>query len=103
MRQCCSSAYREIVVKHLKEHMKIEVRLSLIKQQYLELISICDPSLVSEIRPIESQRSIYKELLKNIKNHIDAIETEFKKSVLENATVQRDIPRDALEFYKEKV
>ncbi len=90
-------------VKLIKEHMNIEARLSLVQQKYTELFSICDPSLVSDIRPIKSQKSRYKELLKNIKNHIDVIESEFKKGVLEDASVQRDIPRDTLEFYKEKV
>lgn len=83
--------------------MKITARFPLVKQQYEELCSICDPSVVSEIRPLESQRIRYRELLRNIKNHIDAIETEFKKGVLENASVQQDIPRDVLEFYKDRV
>ena len=83
--------------------MKIAARFPLIKQQYTELCSICDPSFVSEIRPIESQKVRYRELLKNIKNHIDSIESDFRKGILENASVQRDIPRDVLEFYKDKV
>jgi len=83
--------------------MKITARFSLVKQQYSELCSICDPSLASEIRPIESQKAKYMELLKNVKKHIDIIETEFKKDVLGNAFVQRDIPRDVLEFYKDSV
>lgn len=83
--------------------MKITARFPLVKQQYAELYSICDPSLVSKIRPIESQRIRYRDLLRNIKNHIDAIETELKKGVLENASVQQDFPRDVLEFYKDRV
>ena len=83
--------------------MKIEVRLSLIKQQYTELLSICSPAHVSDLKPIESQRNHYNELLKNLINHIDVTESEFKKGILEDALVQKDIPRDNLLFYKETI
>jgi len=83
--------------------MKIAARFPLIKQHHIELCSICDPLLVSEIRPKASQKDRYIELLKHIKNHIDAIETEFRKGILDEATIQRDVPRDLLEYYKDKI
>lgn len=83
--------------------MKISARFPLIKQHHIELCAICDPSLVSEIRPKERQKDRYIELLKHIKNHIDAIETDFKNGVLNEATIQRDIPRDLLDYYKDKI
>jgi hypothetical protein len=83
--------------------MKIAARFPLIKQHHAELLAICDPLLVSDIRPKESQKGRYVELLKHIKNHIDAIETDFRKGILNEATIQRDIPRDLLEYYKDKI
>ena len=83
--------------------MKIEARFPLIKQHYLELCSICDPSLVSEIRPKENKKKKYVELIRSIKNHIDAIEASFKKGVFDDARVQWVIPREVLEYYKDKI
>lgn len=83
--------------------MKIAARLSLIKQYHIELCGICDPLLVSEVQPKESQKDRYIELLKQFKNHIDVIETDFKKGILNEAAIQIDVPRDLLEYYKDKV
>src|SRR4030067_393426 len=83
--------------------MDTSARLSLIRQRFSELLSICDPGLVSELRPTTNQREQYKDLLKSVKNHIDAIETDLKKGVLDEGTVQQDLPKDSLLFYKEEI
>jgi len=79
--------------------MKLNLRLTLIKQQYEELNAICKPSYVSELHPKSSQRERYRDLLKSIRNHHYQIKENLNSEVFENASISVDVPRDLLDFY----
>lgn len=83
--------------------MIISDRFALIKQNHLDLYSICDPSFVSDLRPKRNQKDRYMELLNSIILHKFEIERDFKEGVIDQGAVQRDIPRGLLEYYNNEI
>lgn len=79
--------------------MKIKERLTFIKQQYVKLTSICDPKLVSDIRPSKNQRGTYVELIKSIKSNKDIIDEKLNKISFQDGSIQADFPADTLDFF----
>lgn len=83
--------------------MDISSHLSEVKKQFSELLSICDPKKVSELHPTAGERIQYADLLRNIRNHIDSIESDLINGVLNEGAVQRHLPKELFLFYKEKI
>lgn len=77
--------------------------LAAIQQAHESLVSICDPKLVSDIRPKKDRRDHYRNLLLDVLRDINILEREFNEQVFDEKVLHQSLPEKALHYYRNSI
>lgn len=83
--------------------MSYHAELALIKQNFEQLLALCDPISASDWRPTDSQRLAYVQLAERVLGAIDRVRNLERRKLLKEGQPQEYVPHSILFYIRDQV
>jgi hypothetical protein len=83
--------------------MSYHAELTLIKQNFEQLLALCDPISASDWRPTDSQRLAYVQLAERVLGAIDRVRNLERRKLLKEGQPQEYVPHSILFYIRDQV